>query len=195
MSDISPIRSHPDTASVELGFLHEVSSIGTPSHDSEAESIPLPLGRASVDSSLLTVAPPPVPTLSVAPAPYTQTKDGDAGSRKRGYQRIFLKSWFYELAAVVISILSFQAAIGLMVWANGKALSNWHFRYSINTIVSILTITSRTTLAFVMSSCLGQQKWNLVSTQWEKLQIFEQLDAASRGPLGALRLFISLKFR
>lgn len=99
------------------------------------------------------------------------------------------------MTAILLSMLSFLAAIGIMVWANNRPLAGWNFTYSINTVVSILTIVSRTTLGFAMSSCLGQLKWNSINAGGQRLATFEHFDAASRGPLGGFRLLLDLKWR
>jgi hypothetical protein len=186
MSTFSRLRLHSAASSVEITSRHEHPLDEDRDYDSEADRYPL--------SSRVPLASLPPKSMRASNLP-VQRKYGNRATHTKSSQRSFLRSWFFEIIAVMISILSFQAAIGVMIWANNKPLANWHFQFSVNTIVSILTIVSRTTLAFAMSACLGQQKWNLVSGRPQKLAIFEHFDAASRGPLGGLRLFISLRLK
>ncbi|KAI1502035.1 hypothetical protein F5X99DRAFT_427659 [Biscogniauxia marginata] len=68
-----------------------------------------------------------------------------------------------------------------------------HFFLSANAVVSTLAAISRTTLAFSISSCLGQVKWNWFKKQSDNLIGFDRFDDASRGPWGSLWLIIWLR--
>lgn len=107
----------------------------------------------------------------------------------------YLQSWSLEIASVALSIVSFLASMIVMGWSDNKPLSTWSAPISINAVVSVLTTISRMTLAFAMSACLGQQKWNSIIGRSESLATFQTFDEASRGPWGGIRLMLRLKLR
>ena len=100
-----------------------------------------------------------------------------------------------EIGALILSIATFGTAIGLLRWQQDKQLSAWTFSASLNTIIAIIGTISRLLLAFSVSACIGQQKWNWLRIRREKLVSFEYFDAASRSPMGAARLAFFLKLR
>lgn len=113
----------------------------------------------------------------------------------RSINSSFLRSWWLEIGSIVISIFNFLATIAILAWSNNKPLSIWSAHLSINTVVSILTTASRTTLAFAIATGLSQQKWNFTNRKSVKVEIFESFDQASRGPGGALLFILKLGFR
>ncbi|KAF1957409.1 hypothetical protein CC80DRAFT_410754, partial [Byssothecium circinans] len=101
----------------------------------------------------------------------------------------------WELLALVLSITSFIAVIVVLQKYDKQPRTKWTMPVPINTMIAILATISRTTLAFAMSACLGQQKWNWLRRRSDHLVAFLRFDEASRGPMGASRLFFFLKFR
>lgn len=106
-----------------------------------------------------------------------------------------LAAWGTELFAVSVSLASIIAIIAVLYHENGKPLTVWKFALTLNTIIAALGTLSRTTLAFALSSCVGQQKWNWLRRKTDHLVAFERFDEASRGPWGATRLFFWLRIR
>lgn len=106
-----------------------------------------------------------------------------------------IASWGLELLSVGISLASITAIIVILHFENGKPLTTWKFALTLNTIIAVLGTLSRTTLAFALSSCVGQQKWNWLRRKTDHLAAFERFDEASRGPWGATRLFFWLRAR
>ena len=98
------------------------------------------------------------------------------------------------MGALLISTLSLAAAIAVMASQNGKSVAEWDFPTSINTVVAILGAINKATLAFTISACLGQHKWNWFKTRDDKLGIFEKFNEA-RGPWGSLFLIVGTKGR
>ena len=78
---------------------------------------------------------------------------------------------------------------------NGRPLASWKFAFTLNTIVAALGTVARTTLAFAISACIGQQKWNWFRRKSDRLVAFERFDEASRGPYGGAKLFFWLRLR
>ncbi len=97
-------------------------------------------------------------------------------------------AWGLEFGALFLSICSLIAAALVLANYNGKRLDEWHFVTSINTVISALGVLSKATLAFTISSCIGQHKWNWFRVRKDELSVLDKFDSASRGPWGSVDL-------
>lgn len=97
-------------------------------------------------------------------------------------------NWFYEIVALAFSTAALASVAVLLATQDGSLVTDWDFPLSINTVVAILGVVNKATLAFVISACIGQHKWNMFKGEGGKLALFEQFDEASRGPWGGLGL-------
>jgi hypothetical protein len=109
--------------------------------------------------------------------------------------RSTLASWAFEILALTTSVASIIAIIAVLIRENGRVVTAWNFAFTINTVIATLGTIARTTLAFAMSACVGQQKWSWLRRRSDSVRAFERFDEASRGPWGGTRLFIWLRFR
>lgn len=109
--------------------------------------------------------------------------------------RTTFKSWSLELIAMALSIGSLIAIISILYRENGRPLANWSLAVSLNTVISTLGTLTRTTLAFAVSACVGQQKWTWLYRKSDRIVAFERFDEASRGPWGGTRLLVWLRAR
>ncbi|KAF5002015.1 hypothetical protein FDECE_10757 [Fusarium decemcellulare] len=97
---------------------------------------------------------------------------------------------------MLLSLVSFGALLYLLFTFDDQPISKWtKFPLSLNAVVSILAGVSNACLAFIISMCLSQCKWNWVGRFVEPLIDFDRFDAASRGPWGSLRLLRSMTRR
>jgi hypothetical protein len=104
-------------------------------------------------------------------------------------------TWTFEILGLLFS-LAMAAAIGVLLPIKDNSLvSAWTLPFSLNTVVSILGVASRASLVFVVSACLGQEKWNWFANREDNAAAFGRFDDASRGPLGSLRLVWWIKLR
>lgn len=76
------------------------------------------------------------------------------------YPLLATKLWLLELLAIYLGVCSTILLVTLLVCFDNKPLVAWKFLLSLNTIISILGAFTRVSVAFVLSSCLGQYKWN-----------------------------------
>jgi hypothetical protein len=109
--------------------------------------------------------------------------------------RASLASWSLEIGAMLLSMGSIIAIVGVLYRENDKSLSRWPLAVSLNTVVSTLGTLARVTLAFALSACVGQQKWNWLYRRSDRIVAFERFDEAAKGPWGGARLFIWLQAR
>lgn len=142
----------------------------------------------------------PTPKSAVASA-VSLTHHHDQGFRKASsakpsfVSRSVIIAWVSELIAVVVSVGALTAIVALLRREDGKALSEWSLAVSLNTVIATLGTLARTTLAFALSACIGQQKWNWLLLRSDQLIAWARFDEASRGPWGATRLFVWLRAR
>lgn len=72
---------------------------------------------------------------------------------------------------------------------DGEPIFSWN-GVTLNTITSILSVTIKAAVLFVVAECMAQWKWILFAQEQRPLIDFDRLDAASRGPMGSLRLLL-----
>jgi hypothetical protein len=88
-----------------------------------------------------------------------------------------------------------MAIVGLLYREDRRELSRWKLAVTLNTVIATLGTLARTTLAFALSACIGQQKWNWLRRKPDTLEAWERFDEASRGPWGGTRLLFWLRAR
>jgi hypothetical protein len=157
-----------------------------------------PVPRASVDIATTRSSPPEdsisYEALKKEPR-VSYTSRTSSSIREPPSTRSSLAAWGLELFAVSVSLASIIAIVAVLYHENGKPLTVWKFALTLNTIIAVLGTLARTTLAFALSSCVGQQKWTWLRRKTDRLVAFERFDEASRGPWGATRLFFWLRVR
>jgi len=119
----------------------------------------------------------------------------EKGSKRSYRLRQTMLSWVFEILALIASIASIAAIVIILIGQNNKPITAWTFIFTLNTWVAALGTVARTTLAFAMSACVGQQKWSWLNRRSDSVLAFERFDEASRGPWGGSRLFVWLRFR
>lgn len=127
----------------------------------------------------------------------TWTTEADVKSQTLSFpaRRNVILSWIWEISAAFLSVGAMLSAIAVLARENKQPLAAWAFPTSLNTVVATLGTISRTTLAFAVSACIGQQKWNRVRHRSDSLLAFTIYDEASRGPWGSTRLVFLLRMR
>ncbi|EAA30428.2 hypothetical protein GE21DRAFT_10588 [Neurospora crassa] len=96
---------------------------------------------------------------------------------------------------MTLSCFSLALTLSILYFFDGKPLESWPLYLSLGTIISTMAQISRTSLAFAITPCLGQAKWNWFSQREDDILVFRTFDEASRGPLGSLQLLWKLKYR
>lgn len=103
-----------------------------------------------------------------------------------------VKAWGLEFWAISGSIASFIAIVVLLIVFDGKNVFTWN-NITLNAIISILSLAMKSTLAYLVAECLAQWKWIVFARQARPLMDFDRIDAATRGPLGSLRILTRTK--
>ncbi|KAK3345797.1 hypothetical protein B0T25DRAFT_461784, partial [Lasiosphaeria hispida] len=99
-------------------------------------------------------------------------------------------AWTLEFLSLVLSVASLLAAALVLARYNGKPLAEWGFVTSINTIISVLGVICKATVAFAVSSAFGQHKWNWFRARHDEMRVFVKFEEASRGPWGSMNLLL-----
>ncbi|KAI0465541.1 hypothetical protein F4859DRAFT_500519 [Xylaria cf. heliscus] len=110
-------------------------------------------------------------------------------------KRLRISGWSLELVALLLMLAAFISLLVILTRVDNHPLSTWHFPFSVNTVVSSLSVIMKTPLAFAVGSCLGQGKWSWFTKRSGPLSGFATFDDASRGPLGCASLLWWLKSR
>lgn len=104
---------------------------------------------------------------------------------------IWLDTWLFESLALVFSVACFVAILGLLSAYNNKVRPEMAYNLSLNAIISILATGCKSSLVLVIGEAMCQLKWlHFKSTSKSQLFGMQVFDAASRGPLGSLRILI-----
>ncbi|KAI0970343.1 hypothetical protein F4678DRAFT_473222 [Xylaria arbuscula] len=109
--------------------------------------------------------------------------------------RFIPTGWSLEIAGLLLTIAALISLIVVLKKVDNQPLSTFHFYFSVNTVISALSVIVKTPLAFAIGSCLGQGKWSWFTKRSGPLSGFVTFDDASRGPLGCVSLLWWLKSR
>ncbi|WYZ36267.1 hypothetical protein EsH8_XII_000017 [Colletotrichum jinshuiense] len=101
-------------------------------------------------------------------------------------------AWGPVYWALVGVVASFIAMVALLAHFDNKPVFTWQ-GVTLNTITSILSVTIKAAIAFVISECMAQWKWILFIREERPLIDFDRIDGATRGPLGSLRILLKSK--
>ncbi|KAJ3519282.1 hypothetical protein NM208_g14184 [Fusarium decemcellulare] len=131
------------------------------------------------------------------PPPYSSKNEsnGDNEAPRTTKQSGVIRTWYLEAISLITSAAALTGLLIILARQDGKPLSTWTMPLSLNTIVSLLSVTVKTPLAFVVGNCIAQGKWAWFSKRQGPLAAFVAIEEAGRGPLGSLQLMWKLKLR
>jgi hypothetical protein len=100
--------------------------------------------------------------------------------------------WVWTLEALnnLVGIGCLAAICGILSRYDGKSLKTWPYNFTINTALSLLVTVLKATLAATVAESISQLKWIWFKRN-RKLKDMAAIDAASRGPWGALKLIVT----
>jgi hypothetical protein len=108
--------------------------------------------------------------------------------------RRLVADWGFEFFTILWSIITLIAMIVLLAFYDAQLIFDGQI-ITLNTIVSMLSTTSKVCLIAAISSCVSQEGWVLFSKQPRRLYDLEMVAQASRGPLGSLKLLWSSRMK
>lgn len=102
------------------------------------------------------------------------------------WRSIILDSWFPEAFALSFSLGCLVTIFAILQAYSNKAPPNFSFGLSLNSIVSVLSTASKSSLIYVVAESISQLKWTWFRKRSRQLQGLQAIDYASRGPWGSL---------
>jgi hypothetical protein len=106
-------------------------------------------------------------------------------------RRLILDSWICETIAMSFSIGCLVAIMIVVGAYDGQRIPQFISGLTLNTIISVLSTASRSSLIFVASATIGQLKWCWLKRSPRPINDIQAMDNASRGPLGAFEVLTS----
>ncbi|KOS43160.1 hypothetical protein ACN38_g5953 [Penicillium nordicum] len=94
-------------------------------------------------------------------------------------------SWTFEILNCLIAVAFLVAIILVLYNFDGKPVPEWPYGITLNALVSVLSTAMKAGMVCIATEALSQLKWSWFN-QGNKLSDLALLDAASRGPVGAL---------
>jgi hypothetical protein len=102
-------------------------------------------------------------------------------------------SWFIETLFLLCSAACAVLIVMFLAVHNNTGVEDWHYYFSINTVVSSLGVIFKLTLIMAVSTTLAQEKWTWFRKRSSALSTFEAIDAGSRGPYGSFKLLLRMR--
>ncbi|KAI8160406.1 hypothetical protein K4K54_008636 [Colletotrichum sp. SAR 10_86] len=97
--------------------------------------------------------------------------------------------WGQQIWALVGAVGALITMVALLGKFNNHPIFS-EMGVTLNTGISVLSVTFKAAVAFILSECIAQWKWILYARE-ERLMIdFDRLDGAARGPMGSLRVLL-----
>ena len=157
-----------------------MASIKPLASDSEYQSL------RSFSSSDITVSAKTIASEESAGSSTTlvNEKYGQMRKQKSIWSR-FSDGWHWECSSVILSVTSFLTLLGILGKWDGRPVSEYNMRLTINTFTLIMSLASKALMVLPVAMSAAQLRWircRMGSTLYE----FHNLEQASRGPLGAL---------
>lgn len=103
-----------------------------------------------------------------------------------------LGQWMLEIGSITLASAAVAAMVILLINFDGKRVFDGPM-VTLNAIISTLSTTTRVCLLAMLASSISQWNWLLFSTKPRRLVDFEYFSAASRGPLGSLKLLLDFR--
>jgi hypothetical protein len=107
-------------------------------------------------------------------------------------KKLVFDSWIGEAVVVALSMGCLAAIAIIVSLYDGEPLPQWRGGVTLNTVISVLSTTARSGMIFVVSATMGQLKWCWFGRSRRRLLDMQAMDDASRGPMGAARVLVSL---
>lgn len=91
------------------------------------------------------------------------------------------------MLASLLGAAAISAVVATLYQHQGRPLPEWPFEISVNAVLSVYSVVLKTSVAFVVDSCIGQLQW-LWFRNSRSLYDAVRYDEASRGPWGSVKL-------
>ncbi|KAF2012585.1 hypothetical protein BU24DRAFT_464961 [Aaosphaeria arxii CBS 175.79] len=97
------------------------------------------------------------------------------------------RNWWWEICAIVVSLVATGVIFIILLKTNGQPLSAWHLPIQLNSFIALCSTIAKSALLVVLAEGISQLKWNhFERTGGARLGQLQVFDDASRGPWGSL---------
>lgn len=126
------------------------------------------------------------------------TTGADATDHTESSQTSHFQAWSWEISSLCCGLVFLLLNVVILSIINGQPLKPWIlFGHSIspNTLISIFSTLSKTSITLPLAEGLSQLKWTYFRQRSHPVVHMQLFDEASRGPWGALKLVWRLNVR
>lgn len=131
------------------------------------------------------------PEVGVWDEPLASTQQQLSPPRPRHTFFGVLGSWVWELLSCVIALGALAGILVVLQQFNGRALRDWPYSITINTLLSILITVIKAAVVVPLAEGISQLKWSWYKRRDQTLKDIVTFDEASRGAFGASKLVLS----
>lgn len=136
-----------------------------------------PPDRSSFDSLLILPEPGGPPSVQTA----QQVKPYQPHPRLST-----LRTWFLEILNSFLLLIAVSAIVATLYIHDGQPLPQWPFDITINAMLSIYAVVLKASMAFILTSCIGQSQWRWFNSSSRSLQDLVLFHDAGQGPWGSI---------
>jgi hypothetical protein len=176
----------PTSSSTHLQSVSSNSSINI----AGATSTPVATQTAPVASQPAPTATQPAAAVAATPS----TNSASSIPPSKFSKSEIAREWWWEGLTWFIGTCSILTLFLPLYYYNGKPVSLWKSRVSLNAIVAILSQMAQSMLLVSIASSISQLKWRWIYTT-RPLTDLDLLDRASRGPEGSIVLLFKFIFQ
>jgi hypothetical protein len=101
----------------------------------------------------------------------------------------FRDNFVLELLSLIGSSLSLMGMFVVLASYDNHPVFDWH-GVTLNAVVSVLSTAFKSFLILAVSEAISQGKWIVFSRARSRLDDFDLIDRASRGPVGCAQAII-----
>lgn len=199
---------HSRSSSLEPSYFAQSQDIGTLYHDSASSIALLGLQPTDIEEKIrdFTVTTNIDSVMDLDPDPTsTSTNNASSPFNFKDARSWWSDWWLPEILALVFSIVCLASIVYVLKMVDDKPLSDWHSfvqdsvpgRHTVsiapNSVISFLSTLAKSCLGFTATACISQVKWLHIQNKKRSLTSLQIFDDASRGPLGAIGLFLTLE--
>jgi hypothetical protein len=136
----------------------------------------------------------PSRTHLVPPYPHTIPQNQETAELKTPHCTTQLRHWIWEAINTILLIAMIAAVVITLHLHDGQPAPDWPLSITINALVSIYAFVFKGSMAFILTSCIGQFQWSWYCSP-RPLRDISRYEDAGRGPLGAFALLCLHRLR
>lgn len=93
-----------------------------------------------------------------------------------------LRTWILEILNSFLLLIAVSAIVATLCIHDGQPLPQWPFDITINAMLSIYAVVLNASMAFILTSCIGQSQWRWFNTSSRSLKDLVLFHDAGQGP-------------